>query len=196
MQLTTVHKTTDALHFERCLIDHCSPVLAGLKSANLMSFAFTDPTAFVQMFAQYRRQFSKKGVSLTMLRYTGQNALIYVYRAAKLKADWAKPGVAEFFQNEGYPSTDVKECIYHLRKRILSQEDFPHEIGIFLGYPLHDVVGFIENEGCNYHCVGCWKVYAGVCDAQKMFAKYKKCKTVYSKLFSDGRPIMRLTVAA
>lgn len=193
---TMVQVTTEAARFEQCLINHCSPVLAGLKSANMMSFSVINPAEFVQMFAQYRRLFREKGVSLTMLRYTEQNALIYVYRVQKLQQDWQKPGVAEFFQNEGYASIDVKECIFQLRKRIRSQEDFPHEIGLFLGYPLHDVIGFIENAGRNCHCVGCWKVYAGVCDAQKQFAKFNKCKEVYKKLFSDGRPIMRLTVAA
>ena len=36
---------------------------------------------------------------------------------------------------------------------------FPHEIGIFLGYPLADVAGFIRNKGRNCKCIGTWKVY-------------------------------------
>ena len=37
--------------------------------------------------------------------------------------------------------------------------DFPHEIGVFLGYPLEDVVGFIRHRGKCFTCCGCWKSY-------------------------------------
>ena len=39
--------------------------------------------------------------------------------------------------------------------------DFPHEIGLLLGYPPEDVSGFIENGGKNFLCSGYWKVYKG-----------------------------------
>lgn len=31
-----------------------------------------------------------------------------------------------------------------LRSRLHGSEEFPHEIGVFLGYPLNDVLGFIK----------------------------------------------------
>lgn len=46
-----------------------------------------------------------------------------------------------------------------LSRRLCCSADFPHEIGVFLGYPLGDVVGFIENRGKNFTCCGCWKSY-------------------------------------
>lgn len=33
-----------------------------------------------------------------------------------------------------------------LAERIQQEPQFPHEIGIFLGYPVEDVLGFIENK--------------------------------------------------
>ena len=81
--------------------------------------------------------------------------------------------------------------------RILAKaEGFPHEIGVFLDYPLEDVVGFIENAGQNYKCSGCWKVYCNECETRKLFAKYKKCREVYRRLWSQGRDIRTLTVAS
>lgn len=61
---------------------------------------------------------------------------------------------------------------------------------------LEDVQGFIENQGKNCKCCGCWKVYCNECDAQKMFCKFKKCETVYERLFSKGRPVEKMIVAA
>ena len=35
--------------------------------------------------------------------------------------------------------------------------DFPHEISVFLGYPLKDVKCFISRRGSGYHMCGEWK---------------------------------------
>ena len=73
---------------------------------------------------------------------------------------------------------------------------FSHEIGVFLGYPLGDVVGFIENRGKNFTCCGCWKSYGDPDAAQKHFDQLSKCTAVYLRLFHSGTPILRLAVAA
>ena len=85
-------------------------------------------------------------------------------------------------------------CIAHLAKRFLEQP-VPHEIGYFLGYPASDVRGFIEHEGRDFLCCGCWKVYGDVAAAKELFAKYKKCTDVYCAMFARGQSIERLTVA-
>ena len=70
------------------------------------------------------------------------------------------------------------------------------EVAVFLGYPLTDVVGFIENSGRNFTCCGCWKAYGDPAIAQKHFAQLSKCTAVYLRLFHSGTPILRLAVAA
>ena len=69
-------------------------------------------------------------------------------------------------------------------------------MGLFLGYPLDDVTGFIEQKGKNYKCCGIWKVYGDEQKTQVIFQKLKKCSEIYQKLFADGRSILQLTVAA
>ena len=92
--------------------------------------------------------------------------------------------------------TEPGQCLALLKKRFEASEDFPHEIGIFLDYPLGDVIGFIQNGGQNYKCSGCWKVYCNECEALKMFQKYHKCREVYRNLWAKGRSVLQLTVAA
>ena len=53
---------------------------------------------------------------------------------------------------------------------------FPHEIGIFLGYPLADVTGFIRNKGRNYLLCGMWKVYQQEETAATAFQYYRRMK--------------------
>ena len=83
-----------------------------------------------------------------------------------------------------------------LRQRLAAGQGFPHEIGLFLGYPVGDVAGFIRNRGKNCRCVGCWKVYCNECEARRTFARLKKCTQVYTRLWQQGRTVPQLTVAA
>ena len=67
---------------------------------------------------------------------------------------------------------------------------------MFLGYPLCDVIGFIENRGQGSKCCGCWKVYGDEQEAKKQFARYDKCSHIYQRLFREGRSLWQLTVTA
>ena len=95
-----------------------------------------------------------------------------------------------------YMSESEKELVERLKERIRQLEDFPHEIGLFLSYPIEDVLGFIENRGKNYILNGYWKVYGNEEEARKSFFKYRKCTDVYHKLFMGGTPIEKLVRAA
>ena len=110
--------------------------------------------------------------------------------------DWEKDGVLEYLTNCGYCDFTADGAIRHLAGRICESQEFPHEIGLFLGYPLADVVGFVENKGKNCLCTGFWKVYGDEQEAKKQFARYQKCREIYARLFENGRSLGKLTVAA
>lgn len=100
--------------------------------------------------------------------------------------------MAEILRSYGYSTEDAEGCVAKLGEKIRDCEEFPHEIGLFLGYPAEDVRGFIEGGACK--CVGCWKVYGDEASAQRRFAQFQKCTRVYSSLYQRGRSIERLTV--
>ena len=181
---------------EEYLIGHCSPTLASLKTANLMNIPFENIETLENSIEKTNKELNGKGVELLILKKSDKTALIYAYRKSRLQNDLKQSGVKEFLNEYGYESTDLDYCIERLKSRLKSGETFPHEIGIFLGYPLGDVKGFIENAGKNSKCSGCWKVYCNECEAIKPFEKYEKCKKIYHKLWLQGRSIAKLTVAA
>lgn len=179
---------------ERAIIDHASPTLARLKLGNLFNHTMGD--GFPAEFAMLRRQLKDKGVTMTILKISRGKALIYLYRAEELAKTLATVGVRRLLETCGYRCFDVDGALDTLRTRLHSFDAFPHEIGVFLGYPLEDVLGFIENGGRNCLSCGCWKVYSNECEALKAFERYEKCKAVYQRLFASGCPLTRLTVAA
>lgn len=179
---------------DRYLIEHCSPTLASLKTASLFTYRFEDDLD--STVAAWNAQFAVKGISLLVLRRRENTALIYVFRHKKLAADLKRPGVDALLRENGYTELSVSGALEHLRVRLAENEAFPHEIGVFLGYPVEDVIGFIENAGQNCKCCGCWKVYCNECEAIRTFARFKKCREVYLRLWNEGRSILQLTVAA
>ena len=180
---------------EQYLINHCAPTLASLKTANLFNCTAENPTALQMAVSRWQALLAPKGVELLLLRESGDRALVYVYRPDRLARDLQQPGVAAFLAHCGYTGTAPAACLDVLRRKLAVSSDFPHEIGLFLGYPLGDVIGFIENKGHNYKCKGCWKVYCNECEAQKTFQRYQKCRNVYLRLWKQGRSVLQLTVA-
>ena len=179
---------------DRAIIDHASPTLARLKLGNLFNHTMEDN--FPMEFAALRRQLMGRGVTMTILRVSRGKALIYLYRAEELERALSNRDVRRLLESCGYHRFDVSSALKTLRARLRGVDAFPHEIGVFLGYPLEDVVGFIENGGRNCLSCGCWKVYSNECAALEAFARFEKCKAVYQRLFASGCPLIRLTVAA
>jgi len=192
-------------NFETVMIEQCSPVLAGLKPANLFRHENRDRAAFYATVAGWDARLAPKGIRLLVLKECPHSHwyLVYLYRPAKLGAALAQPGVGAFLRREGYalPSDPASPagCAQLLRQlagRLSCDGDFPHEIGVFLGYPLGDVEGFIANQGRNFTCCGCWKSYGDPDAARRHFAQLNKCTAVYLRLFHSGTPVLKLAVAA
>ncbi|MBE5808817.1 MAG: DUF3793 family protein [Clostridiales bacterium] len=179
---------------DRAIIDHASPTLARLKLGNLFTFRIDED--FFGEYAALCSLLGPKGVSLTILRIMNGKALIYIYRRDELDQALSRNDIRGLLADFGYTRFDADGAIDMLRRRLGQADGFPHEIGVFLGYPIEDVRGFIENGGRNCLTCGYWKVYSDECAALTAFARYEKCKAVYQRLFASGCPLSRLTVAA
>ncbi len=181
---------------EKYLIRCCSPTLASIKTGNLFNYPLKSGDDFDGQVARWSELLEPKGVSLAVLRRSGQSALVYVYRRSRLEAALRRRGIAEFLETYGYGGCRAEPAVAHLRERIAQSECFPHEIGVFLGYPLEDVREFIRNSGRNCKCCGCWKVYCNEDEAVKTFAMFEKCSSAYDVLWRKGKSVVQLTVAA
>lgn len=182
--------------FENLLILHCSPTLARLKTGNLFSCEYNSFDNLSETVAHWNDMLSTKGVFVCLLCKLEHRALIYVYRPNKLKLDLQDPYAKKFLCEIGYDCTDIDSMLQLLAFRISLRHDFPHEIGLFLGYPIDDVVGFIKHKGKNCKCSGYWKVYSDEISAKKLFQKYNHCTDVYRRKLTEGTSILRLTIAA
>ncbi len=197
---------------ENYLIEYCSPTLASLKSGSLFNCKYSKDAALDESISEWNNVLSSRGIRIHLLRRTDTTALIYVYRQSSLNDTLSDPEIQAFLHEYGYDTCSccggcrfdqcsIENCLKHLEARITggggnNEMRFPHEIGIFLGYPLADVAGFISNKGRNCKCIGTWKVYGDASYASKAFARFNKCSDVYNRLWKSGRrSILQLTVA-
>lgn len=121
-------------------------------------------------------------------------ALIYIYRPGRLQSDLDAEEAKDILLRFGYEESSLDGCISRLADRIYECDEFPHEVGLFLGYPPEDVKGFIDLGGRNSKASGYWQVYGDVDRAQKQFERFSKCTGVYLECLGRGLPITKLAV--
>lgn len=182
--------------FERELIRHCAATLAGHKCGSLFSWRACPGATIADCLREANRALAPRGVRLYLLRRDGDGGLVYVYRPSMLKRRLQDAQVRRFLAECGYGGGGCGECLRALARRASAQDGFPHEIGVFLDYPLEDVLGFIRHGGGGYRCVGCWKVYGDEQAARRRFELYRKCQRIYLECYRRGFGVARLTVAA
>ncbi len=176
---------------EELIVRHCAPTLANLKTGSLFVCPITDRPSFFSSLRSLNELLVPKGLRALPLRIREYSALIYLYRPSRLKKDLEDPAAIKILQDHGYSC--YGKCLPKLIERVRASEEFPHEIGLFLGYPPEDVQGFLDHRPCK--CSGCWKVYGDENKAKKTFDLYKKCERVYCQQLARGIDIKRLTVA-
>ena len=179
---------------EELLIDYASQTLANKKLASLFTFKNTKNIDIEKMVFEWNEVLNEKNVYVEILNNNKSSAQIYAYRPHKLKYVLNETKTKSLLESFGYKTNDLNQCINHLKFRY-KIEDFPHEIGIFLGYPLEDVIGFIENKGNKFLINGYWKVYANEDQKIKIFNNYNNIKKSYKILFERYNDISKLCLS-
>ena len=179
---------------EELMIREASPTLAGIKTGSLFNCAFDSREEMLEDVRSLNRSLLEKGLCMLPLRFTEGRALLYLFRAAFLRRDLADAESRRLLREAGYRRAEFPYCLTELCKRLNSCSEFPHEIGLFLGYPPEDVRGFIENGARGSLLTGCWKVYWDVDAARKRFAEFKRCTEDYSRQHACGRSVLQLAV--
>lgn len=157
---------------DHLLATHCAPALAGVKPASLVSCQRSRFPQLAQQLEEYRRAFAPKDVAFHILCACPGRYLLLVYRRAMLERCLAQDDAAHLLEQFGYRREETLEAkLERLGRRAAGQDGFPHEIGLFLGYPVEDVEGFIRYGGAGCKLCGCWKVYGDVEQAARQFAR-------------------------
>lgn len=121
--------------------------------------------------------------------HSGEKESILLYRKDILYAHLADRKVKRFLHSLALGYEEGADWILHFKKRFLEYKEegreFPHEVGIFLGYPLWDIRAFMQNPRREAKLTGYWKVYYKVEKAREQFQKYDRCIALLQKRMEE-----------
>lgn len=179
--------------FESHVAFHCAPTLAGIKPSNIFTWHHVQMNNAQGHVAELTRKFANSNLTIITLCECSHHSLILVYRSDMLEKYISKPEISAFLSGLDYPAHQgLDRCLERLKARIAPKDTFPHEIGVFLGYPLHDVTGFINSPGKSCALRGEWKVYKNESETARLFTRFRKCRTILYQRFMNGSDIVEL----
>lgn len=172
---------------------HCAPAIRGIKVANLVAMPNHMDGDLTSIMAEYNTKFNHKGLFFFQLCHCAERRLLLVFRKKMLTEYLRQPRVMEFLAQYGYESHEsLTAWLKRLQHRIEASSDFPHEIGVFLGYPLDDVKAFIRFRGNGYTLCGEWKVYGNRSSAMHAFHCFRMCRDYCHAQLIEGKKLESL----
>ena len=178
--------------FDELIINHCAPTLSGIKIANIFTYQYEYIDEVYNKVISYNKILNSRGINVSILKDYDSKVIVYVYNKKRLENYIFNDDIFSFLECYGYKLKNLYKNIEFLKNRMQYSKTFPHEIGIFLGYPLIDIHGFINNYGKNSLYNGYWKVYHNKSEAIKIFDSYNKCRTFYINTFLNGKDILEI----
>jgi len=165
------------------LILQCAPLIAGLKTSNLLKVNSENEKDVFNLFHD-------SDISCyPMIRYN-KKTIFFLYRKDMLSAHIAGRESRKLLRSMGYGNDDYMSLIVKVGSKYQTfasgESEFPHELGLLLGYPCEDVRGFMEDHGRHALVTGYWKVYDKPEEKIRIFESYEKAKELQVRLVSVG----------
>ena len=172
----------------RHLMIKLAPVLLGVKPAGMVRLTNCGRIgggAQCDLFCLHQREILEAlHLECRILRNDGINLVVLFFRRAVLERTLESSEAAGFLKECGYPSGEGMAAILEeLTARCRRGGNFPHEIGIFLGYPLKDVRGFIEDRSaCRPVPRGLWRVAGDPAESLAVMEKFRCAEAEITRL--------------
>ena len=161
---------------------YCAPCLLGKKPASLFSI----PIEIYNKSQNKIEELKEIGFCIQLLYELDKKVHLLIFSQRRAMELFCQEKIKKAYQFFGYEDCFSFEVLKHKLfdrlysfKMEMSLQDakmFPHEIGLFLGYPPEDVLQYYLKQGKGYLFSGYWKVYTNPEKAIKTFKLYDECR--------------------
>lgn len=168
--------------FANWLALQLAPTLLGSKNGTLLTFQNVPGQRLLANWRQCGELLLSDGpLAFISLKSLPERETVLFYRPDRLQQLLRQRKQRDFLARRGYPvDQGVTALLAYLRQRF--QTHCPHEIGLFLGIPLEDVIGFIESRCPLENCALPWKV----------FGRRERSLRIWHRFIADQEHIDRL----
>ena len=180
------------------LVSSAAEVLAGVKPANLIRILKRElpcGRSIYRLWQRYGQELLEQSkLEALVLREEEDALLLLFYRADILERRLAGRTMQAFLMRRGYPQPlTLTSALSHLQG-CFEVAASPDEVGMFLGYPLKDVHGFIAqrpNFWAGGRCL--WRIYGPPQRSLRLYQRYfSERQALTERLVSGTAPTQLL----
>lgn len=170
----------------RFLLLKTAPVRCGIKPGALLRVRHCYATRNAEglSFCLYRRDiFDTLQLDYMELREERDSSLVLFFHPEAMCAALRAPENREILNRYSYPLDQSAGSALAFLKQRFAAVCFPHEVGVFIGYPAKDVIGFIENLPKTPIHKGDWQVFGDPRESVTRMKLYRKAERVAQDAF-------------
>ncbi len=162
-----------------------APTLMGSKPSTVLSFRNHSYFPLLNLWREYGDVLLEQGpLKKVVLKETESSMIILFYHPVFLSRWLKRRPHKEFLEKRGYSVDFGMEAVLNMLHQKF-QQGCPHEIGLILGIPLKDVIGFIEVR-CPYFCKGQWKIYGCFENSMRIMNRFNQDREMIENWVSEG----------
>jgi hypothetical protein len=176
-------------------------VLEGAKPANLVTVGNRRRSCGRNLYELWRSLggavLAGRGLVARELVDRGDSVMLLLYSQSAMQALLARPNVSAVLKRVGYAGLASTDEVFDELASRVAAGGFPHEIGVFLGYPLKDVAAFMGWVRLPFVSQGPWKIYGDPGESLRLAETFRCCrKRMAERLESCASPFECLSSGA
>lgn len=176
---------------EKYLLFTLSPVIGGLKPSSTITLSY-DKKEY-SIWSNYKKEFLEiLKLKEIVLRKGTKAEIILIYNEENLLNCINKKDNKEFLNKLGYDLTLTLEENLDILVYRYEKYHCPHELGVFLGIPIEDVIDFMECSDKKCLMCGYWKVFNNYNNAKDIFNKYDISKNIMIKSIEENKALLNI----
>ena len=179
----------DADFFFRWLAVELAPTIYGEKPGTLLNLMNTSKLSMKNLWLEYGYSLLvNSNIEWIVLKDEPGSMKILFYRIDLLNTSINDNDIRHFLEGLGYHATmDLQDMLHYFKERF--QYICPHEMGIFRGIPLKDVMGFMGmSEECRT-CQGMWQIYGDPVSSLSIMQRMEAAKSQVADWMMEGHAI-------
>ena len=187
---STLSNCTRSENLQKMLIFYLAPVLQKIKPSELV---ILKKNRFNENWLPEKDGFlAELGLTCEELHVSENVVYLLFYDEKMLCASLTCKSCQNILKCNNYQTTECLQSLLHQLKNKMKLTLFPHEIGLFLGYPAHDVAAFIKFGGKNYCLCRHWKVYHDIKNAGRKFVQIDEARENAACILGKNIPIKKM----
>lgn len=178
--------SSEVSQFYQWLTVELAPTIQGSKPSIILSLADSHYKSTLTLWRHYGYAFIEQTmIRFRILRQCSSQEIVLFYRTDALEKCLQDELHQQFLVGCGYPVTEgIEACLVLLERRF--QSACPHEIGLLLGIPLKDVLGFMGLSNLPLTCRKEWCIYGDPRDSMMRMQKFAEDRSFISRCVIAG----------